>query len=46
MLINIIKVLAIIVLLELAIIYGGQVYDEFLFWKEYHNIYTDFSLEE
>ena len=42
----ILKVLAIIVLLELAIVYGSQVYDEYMFWIQYNEFYTDILVEE
>jgi len=42
----IIKVLVIIVLLEFAILYGSQVYDEYMFWDQYERLYTDIPVEE
>ena len=46
MLNTIIKVLVIIVLLEFAILYGSQVYDEYMFWAEIDRLYTDIPVEE
>lgn len=42
----IIKVLVIIVLLEFTILYGAQVYDEYMFWAEFERLYTDIPVEE
>ena len=42
----IIKVLVIIVLLEFAILYGSQVYDEYMFWEQFNRFYTDIPVEE
>ena len=38
----IIKVLVIIVLLEFTILYGAQVYDEYMFWAEYAYVVASF----
>ncbi len=42
----IIKVLVIIVLLEFTILYGAQVYDEYMYWAEFERLYTDIPIEE